>query len=337
MKYAVLATLLLATMIYGCSGSGDNKLEKGTTIYDIAKSVSEKIPALNPDKNQPLVKGKDINISVGDLFTNLQQNAGNRFEQIKSFDIERTRGILTNTLKSMYEKELLLNEATKANFTVSQAEIDSVMNMQFERYGGKEKYEEFMANHGIDVDYAISNLKESMIISDYLDTTLKDKIAVTDEDINEAYNSDKTASVQHILLTTQGKSDSAKTEIYKEMERILEEAKSGADFGELAKKYSEDPGSKEKGGLYEDFPRGQMVKPFDEAAFNVPIGELSGIVETEYGYHILKIIDRKKETKPLEEVREQLQNKLENEHRREFYANLMDELKEKADLNIVEF
>lgn len=337
MKRMVIAMALFAIMLFGCSGSGSNKLEKGTPIYDLAKSVSEKIPALNPDKNQILVQGKGIKISVGDLFTTLQQNVGNRFEQLKSFDTERTKGIITNTLQNMYEKQLLLNEAKRTNFVMAQTDIDSILNLQYNRYGGKEKYEEFLTQNGLNLEWATSDFTDRVIINHFLDTTLLEKVAVTEEEINNAYNGDKTATVQHILLMTQGKSDSAKAEVYQEMERILEEAKSGADFGELAKKYSEDPGSKEKGGLYEDFPRGQMVKPFEDAAFTVPVGELSNIIETEYGYHILKVMNRKKETKPLDEVRDQLKNRLENDHRREFYTNLMDELKTKADLKIVEF
>jgi hypothetical protein len=76
-------------------------------------------------------------------------------------------------------------------------------------------------------------------------------------------------------------------------------------------KFSEDPGSKNTGGLYENFPKGQMVKPFEDAAFTLPIGSLSDIVETPYGYHILKIIDRKKETKPYEEVKKDLEEEQE--------------------------
>jgi len=336
MKNYLLLFVMFALLFAACSGSNSNKLEKGTALYDLAKSISEKVPELNPDKNQLLVNGKDIKISVGDLFVNLEKNVGNRLEQMQSFDIQRSKGILNNTLKNMYEKELLLNEATKANIEISQTKIDSIMELQFQRYGGKEKYEEFVAKSGIQMDWVAENIKESMIVNSYLDDTLQEKIAVTPEDVEEAYNGDKTASVRHILLMTQGKSDSAKAEIYSRMEGILEEAKSGADFAALAKKYSEDPGSKEKGGLYEKFPRGQMVKPFEDAAFNVPVGELSDIIETTYGYHILKVVDRQKETKSLEEVREQLTKKLENDRRKEAYSNLLEDLKNNANLTIVE-
>ncbi len=131
---------------------------------------------------------------------------------------------------------------------------------------------------------------------------------VTEKEIQKLYNEDKTASVIHILLMTQGKSDSAKIEIRKKMEVILERAKQGEDFAKLVEEYSEDPGSKNNGGLYKDFGRGDMVKPFEDAAFSVPIGEISDIIETRFGYHILKVIDRKKETQPLEKVQQQIES-----------------------------
>jgi parvulin-like peptidyl-prolyl isomerase len=83
-------------------------------------------------------------------------------------------------------------------------------------------------------------------------------------------------------------------------------ARSGHDFAKLANTYSEDPGSNTKGGLYENIGRGDMVKPFDLAAFNLPVGQISDIVETSYGYHIIKVIERKKEERPLPEVKDEL-------------------------------
>ena len=116
--------------------------------------------------------------------------------------------------------------------------------------------------------------------------------------------------MRHILLLTQGKTDQEKAEARTKIEDILAKAKAGADFAELAKQYSEDTGSKDNGGLYENFPRGQMVKPFEDAAFSVPVGEFSGVVETDFGYHILKVVDRKKETRPFEEVRAEIESRL---------------------------
>jgi len=120
----------------------------------------------------------------------------------------------------------------------------------------------------------------------------------------------------------------------KKMEEILAKAKSGEDFGELARQHSEDDGSKENGGLYENFGRGRMVKPFEEAAFSVPVGEISPIVETDFGFHIIKVIDRKKETRPLEEVRPELEARIKQEKKTGGYQSYLAKLKESAEFKI---
>ena len=119
----------------------------------------------------------------------------------------------------------------------------------------------------------------------------------------------KTASVRHILLLTQKKSEKEKKAIYKKMQMILKKAKAGADFAKLAEIYTEDPGSKKTGGLYKDFGRGKMVPEFEKAAFTVPVGQISDIIETAYGYHILKVIDRKKDQRPKEAIAAELKQK----------------------------
>ncbi len=121
------------------------------------------------------------------------------------------------------------------------------------------------------------------------------------------------------------------------MEDLLARARAGEDFAELAKTYTDDPGSKNTGGLYSDFGRGKMVPPFEEAAFSVPIGEISDIVETDYGYHILKIVERKKESRPLEEIRPELEAQFKSEKRGKAVRDHMEELKAAAEYETVVF
>jgi parvulin-like peptidyl-prolyl isomerase len=101
----------------------------------------------------------------------------------------------------------------------------------------------------------------------------------------------------HILLmTTDPKtntelSETQKAAKHKEMEGLLKRARAGEDFAKLAKEYSEDPGSKDKGGEYK-FPRGQMVPEFEAAAFSLNTNQVSDIVTTRYGYHIIKLSEK---------------------------------------------
>jgi peptidyl-prolyl cis-trans isomerase C len=137
-------------------------------------------------------------------------------------------------------------------------------------------------------------------------------------------------TASHILLRTQGKTEEEKMQIRQKMEGILQRARAGEDFAALAKEYSEDPGSKDRGGEY-TFPRGQMVKPFEDAAFSLQNGQISDIVETPYGYHIIKRTDHKDAgTQSFEEVKDNLVERLTDEKQRDAWQKLQSQLRAAA-------
>src|SRR5436853_90273 len=107
----------------------------------------------------------------------------------------------------------------------------------------------------------------------------------------DRYKMPDRAHVAHILFKTVGKTDSEAEEIRKKSEDVLKKAKSGANFGDLAKQYSDDT-TKETGGDLDWIVRGQTVAEFERAAFSLPIGSISDLVKTQYGFHIIKVIDR---------------------------------------------
>ena len=109
----------------------------------------------------------------------------------------------------------------------------------------------------------------------------------------------------------------------------------GKDFSALAKQYSEDPGSAPNGGDLNYFQKGQMVGPFDQAVFSLKVGEVSGVVETQFGFHIIKVTDKQPErTVPLDEVRPQVQQFLENQARQEQTQALLKSLAAKGKVEI---
>jgi peptidyl-prolyl cis-trans isomerase D len=139
---------------------------------------------------------------------------------------------------------------------------------------------------------------------------LRGRATVSDEEIRAAYNQnidrykiEDRAHVAHILFKTVGKTDAEVEETRRKAEEILKKAKAGANFADLAKESSEDT-TKEQGGDLGWIVRGQTVPEFEKAAFSVPKGAISDVVKTQYGFHIIKVMDREAaRTQPLEEVR----------------------------------
>ncbi|HUI51626.1 MAG TPA: peptidyl-prolyl cis-trans isomerase [Terriglobales bacterium] len=142
---------------------------------------------------------------------------------------------------------------------------------------------------------------------------LRQNTTVTDKELNEVYQQNiqdyqvpNRVHVEHILLMTVGKTDAEVAETKKKAEDILAQAKKkGANFEDLAKKYSEDPGSKAKGGDLGWIVQGQTVPEFEKAAFSLNKGEMSDLIKTQYGFHILKVLDKETaHTKTFDEVKD---------------------------------
>jgi peptidyl-prolyl cis-trans isomerase D len=149
---------------------------------------------------------------------------------------------------------------------------------------------------------------------------IRQGMQISDADLKAQYDANKQdyevpnrVHVEHILLMTVGKPDAEVEEIKKKAQDILNQAKKGANFEELAKKYSEDagtpgnPGSRDKGGDLGWIIQGQTVPEFEKAAFSLPKGSISDLIKTQYGFHIIKIIDKEAaHTKPFDEVKDSI-------------------------------
>ena len=145
---------------------------------------------------------------------------------------------------------------------------------------------------------------------------IRSRVTVTPQDVESYYNANvqqfqtpEQVRASHILLKTDGKDEAA---VRKQAEDILKQAKApGADFAALAKKYSEDDGSKANGGDLDYFTKGRMVPEFEQAAFSLQPGQISDLVKSQFGFHIIKVVDKKPAgTRTLDEVRSQIQETL---------------------------
>ena len=142
---------------------------------------------------------------------------------------------------------------------------------------------------------------------------LRQSVQVSDSDLKALYQQNiqqyevpNRVHVKHILFKTVGKTDAEVEEIRKKAEDVLKQAKKGAKFEDLAKKYSEDV-TKDKGGDLGWIVQRQTVPEFEKAAFSLPVGSVSDLIRTQYGFHIIKVLERETaHTKPFEEVKESL-------------------------------
>jgi peptidyl-prolyl cis-trans isomerase D len=173
---------------------------------------------------------------------------------------------------------------------------------------------------------------------------MRAKVVVPAGDVERSYNNSieqyttpEQVRASHILLKTEGKDDAA---VKAKASDVLKQAKGGADFAELAKKYSEDEASAKNGGDLDYFGKGRMVPDFDQAAFGMQPGQMSDLVKSQYGYHIIKVVDKKAATtRSLADVRQQITDQLAYERAQGQAADLAQKLEKQitkpADLDRV--
>jgi peptidyl-prolyl cis-trans isomerase D len=189
---------------------------------------------------------------------------------------------------------LIKPEDLEAKITVDEAEIKAAYE---KNKAGNRIPERRVAQYGL---LDINQLRQGIQISDdQLNAQYKQNI--------QSYQVPNRVHVQHILLMTVGKPDAVVEELKTTAEDVLKQAKKGAKFDDLAKKYSEDPGSKGKGGDLGWIIQGQTVPEFEKTAFSLDKGQISDVVKTQYGFHIIKVLDKESaHTKPFEEVKDSL-------------------------------
>jgi peptidyl-prolyl cis-trans isomerase D len=144
---------------------------------------------------------------------------------------------------------------------------------------------------------------------------IRQSLQVSDDMLKQQYQANvqqyqvpNRVHVEHILFMTVGKTTDAEVEeVKKKAEDVLKQVKKGGKFEDLAKKYSEDPGSKDKGGDLSWITQGQTVPEFEKTAFSLSPGQVSDLVKTQYGFHIIKVLEKETaHTKPFEEVKDSL-------------------------------
>src|SRR6185369_16841099 len=210
--------------------------------------------------------------------------------------------------------ELIYQEGLKTPPADLEKQIDFKMAQNKGKFESPAKFEEALKSSGVTEKDLTEITKKYIVISNYIETKIASKISVSDEEIKAFYdeNRDKLAEetqvkASHILIGVESSaSPETKAKAKEKAEAILKELKGGKDFADAAKTSSTCP-SKEQGGDLGFFGKGQMVPEFEQAAFALKPGEMSGVVETQFGYHIIKVTDKKGGEPPkLEELKDKI-------------------------------
>jgi peptidyl-prolyl cis-trans isomerase C len=213
-------------------------------------------------------------------------------------------------IDNLIDVRLLAQEARRRNIVVKPEEGDKALAAFKENFRNDKEFTDWMGKEGkteVDVRKVITD----ELTLRQLSKVLTADIVVSNDDIATYYNANKEkfkvpegVKAHHILLAINpGAPADEKDRVRKRAVDLMKQLKNGADFATLAKANSDDPGSKEDGGDLGAFTRGQMVKPFEDAAFGATAGQIVGPIETQFGFHIIKVDEKLPERYvPLAEV-----------------------------------
>ena len=252
---------------------------------------------------------------------------------------EERKKVENAVLDDLITREVLYQESEKNGIKVSDDEVNKQYDMIVKRYPDEKKFDELLKQWDFTKEEIKLEIKRRTAVQELIKNNVTDKIKIADKDVKKYYddNPDKfktpeEVKASHILIKfNPAKADDAKkAEAKKKLEDVKKRLAKGEDFAKLAKEVSEGPSNKNGGDL--GFVRkGQMVKPFEEAVFSMGVGEVSDIVETQFGYHIIKVFEKKPEKKvEFKEVKERLANQLKQQKTQEEAIAYIEKLKESA-------
>ena len=229
---------------------------------------------------------------------------------------EAGEGFYQRVLGDMVNSELLYQSVETKGLAPADAEVDAELDSQRQRFGGEAAFGSALKQQGISLDEVKLDLKKELGIRRLVERDFIPQLTVTEEEKKTFYDENQESMRQptqfkaaHILISVdESATPEQKAELKKKAESIRNMVEMGQDFAELAAKNSGDPGSKNNGGELGWMSEGQTVPPFEAAMKSLEPGELSELVETRYGYHIIKLQERRGSgARPYEEVEERIE------------------------------
>lgn len=243
-------------------------------------------------------------------------------------------------LEDIIMRKLMEEEVVKKNITLTDEQKDEIFNEHYQYFLSQnqlteEQFASILTMQGIgslaDYKKLFMEQNEMLLLINELQNSIVNSVEVSDAEIEKYYNENK----DRFTVEEQVEASHILVEDEETAKEILNKLNNGSDFAELAKEYSLD-GSATRGGNLGFFPRGRMVKPFEEAAFALQVGEISEPVKTDFGYHIIKVTDRQEaKTLSLEESKEDIRSTLLYQKQMETLRTYLMELRENAEVEIL--
>jgi len=295
-----------------------------------AKPVPDVLPAVVARVNGVAIPSAELEKAI----RNLEANVGNQIPA------ERRSEIYRGILDQLVEMRLLEQEAAARNIKATDAEVAAGIEQMKKQAPNAEAFTKALASRKMTEADLRNEARQRLAVDKLLTAEVEPKAAVTEADIADFYKKNPQFFMQpeavrasHILLKAD--TPEAKAAAKTKAQDLLTQIKGGADFAALAKQHSND-GSAQAGGDLGFFPRGQMVKPFEDAAFALKAGEVSPIVESEFGYHIIKSSERRDaRTVPLAEVSDRIAQALRQQKQQQLAQEYVQSLKTKGKVEIL--
>ena len=251
----------------------------------------------------------------------------------------RTEQIYNTALARLVEQKLLEKAAEKAGIQVTDDQVQGRVAQLKAQVGGPEAFADLLSKNNVTETDVMRDMRTNMLLGEYFNKTMDQNPAVSDGEIQEYFDAhpemfgpQPEVHASHILLMVPpGSDDMAKATVRGKIEAIHAKLQTGADFAQMARENSEDTGSGANGGDLNWFGRGAMVAPFDSAAFALEPGQLSGVVETQFGYHIIQVTEKRvSEGRKVEEVQEGIRSFLSQDKGQKRFRAVIDSLRTAA-------
>jgi peptidyl-prolyl cis-trans isomerase C len=291
-----------------------------------------------PKDKVAIVNGSTI--TRKDFDFELNQNKKRITRQGQNISDSQLGQIRKRTLENLINQELLYQESQKKGLKIQSQKVTERLASIKERFPDDAEFKQALVDMNLTEDDLKLKIQRSLAIEELIDKQIATKIVVTDQENKNFYESNpdffkqpEQVKASHILIKLDPSADeNQKAEAKSKIQAIQKKLKNGDDFANSAKEFSEGP-SKVNGGDLGYFRRGQMVKPFEDAAFAMKPGEVSDIVETRFGYHLIKVTDKKPETTISHtEVKEKITQYLKQEKQNEKMQIYIQELREQAQI-----